>query len=67
MGPQAFRLLRTYWSWLRVVAKAGGCYSSSFQGFRGVTQGYPLSPTIFNLVVYSMVKTLVEVMVEGAD
>ena len=34
-----------------MVARAGGYYGFDFQGFRGVTQGYLLSPTIFNVVV----------------
>ena len=35
----------------------------SVKGFRGVTQGEPLSPTIFNVVVDVVVRHWVEVMV----
>ena len=37
----------------------------SFQGFRRVTHGVPLSTTIFNVVVDAVVRHWVEVMVEG--
>ena len=34
-----------------MVARAGGYYGEAFKGARGVTQGDPLSPKIFNVVV----------------
>ena len=43
---QACQILQMYWGRMRKVARAGGYYGSAFQGFRGVTQGEPLSPTI---------------------
>ena len=49
-----------------MIARAGGYYRSAFQGFRGVTQGETLTPTIFNVVVALVVRNWVEVMVEGA-
>ena len=50
-----------------MFAKAGGYYGSAFQGFRGVTQGDPLYPTIFNMLVGAVVRHWVEVMVESAE
>ena len=38
-----------------MVAQAGGYYGTGFKGARGVTQGDPLSPTIFNVVVDAVV------------
>ena len=38
-----------------MVARVGGYYGSPFHGQRGVTQGDPLSPTIFNAVVDAVV------------
>ena len=49
-----------------MVAHTGGYYRTEFQGFRGVTQGDPLSPTIFNLVVDTMVQHRLAVTVERA-
>ena len=49
-----------------MVMRSGGYYRSAFQGFRGVTQGDPMSPTIFNMVAYAVVWHWVELMVEGA-
>ena len=52
VGPRSRRLLRTYWGRLTMVVRAGGgYYRELFKGDQGVTQGDPLSPTIFNVVV----------------
>ena len=67
VGPRSRRLLQTYCRRFRMVARAGGYYSTAFQGVRGVTQGDPLSPTIFNVVVEMVVRHRVTVMVEGAE
>ena len=37
VGPNARRLLMTYWRRLTMVARAGGCYGTKFRGERGVT------------------------------
>ena len=39
-----------------MVARAGQYYGTGFKGERGVTQGNPLSPTIFNVVVDAVVR-----------
>ena len=38
-----------------MVVRAGGYYVEPFREERGVTQGNPLSPTIFNMVVDAVV------------
>ena len=39
-----------------MLERAGGYYGTTFQGVRGVTQIDPLSPTIFNVVVDTVVR-----------
>ena len=39
-----------------MVARVGGYYGEAFKGAWGVTQGDPLSPTIFNVVVDAVVR-----------
>ena len=56
MGPRDLRLFQLYWERLRMVARAGGYYVAPFCEERGVTQGDPLSPTIFNVVVDVVVR-----------
>ena len=50
-----------------VVARAGGYCGAAFKGGRGVTQGDPLSPTNFNVMVDVVVRHWLDVMVEGAE
>ena len=61
------RLLREYWNKSTMVARAGGYYGTGFKGGRGVTQGDPLSPTIFNVVVYAVVYHWVTLLVTEAE
>ena len=39
-----------------MVARAGRYYEKGFKGERGMMQGDPLSPTIFNVVVDAVVR-----------
>ena len=50
-----------------MVARAGGYYGKAFKGERGVTQGEPLSPTIFNVVVDAVVRHWVNGLVDKAE
>ena len=50
-----------------MVASTGGYYGAAFKGARGVTQGDPLSHTIFNVVVDVVVRHWVTVIVEGSE
>ena len=50
-----------------MVARVGGYYGAAFKGARGMAQGDPLSPTIFNVVMDAVVRHWVKVMMEGAE
>ena len=67
VGPSARRFLTTYLRRLTMVARAGGYYGIEFKGERGVTQGDPLSPTIFNVVVDAVVQHWVNELVDAAE
>ena len=67
VGPSAKRLLTTYWRCLTMVAMAGRYYGEAFKGARGVTQGDPLSPTIFNVVVDAVVRHWIDGIVDKTE
>ena len=50
-----------------MVAREGGYYGESFKRARVVTQGDPLSPTIFNVVVDAVVCHWVTMALEEAE
>ena len=50
-----------------MVARAVGYYGDAFKGAQGVTQGDPLSPTIFNVVVDEVVRHWVNMAIEEAE
>ena len=48
-----------------MVAFAGGYYGAPFKGYQGLTQGYPMYPTILNLVVDMVAKHWIYLVVYG--
>ena len=50
------RLIRFFWDNAVLVCRAGGCYGTPFRSHRGVTQGGPFSPRIFNVMVDAIVR-----------
>ena len=53
--PRSLCLLCRYWAQLHIVARVEEYYGLPFRRERGVTQGDPLSPTTFNVVVDAVV------------
>ena len=56
VGDRVRRLLREYWDRTTMVVRAGGYYGTGFKVGWGVTQGDPLPPTIFNVVMDAVVR-----------
>ena len=56
MGPWALRLMKSFWDNEVLVCRVAGYYGRPFKSECGVTQGAPLSPTIFNLMVDVIVR-----------
>ena len=68
--PRTLRILRTYLGRLTVLARAVGYYIPTFKGYHIVTQGDPLSPTLFNVVMDAVIRhwvTVVAEMEEGME
>ena len=57
VGPNFIRLLKHFWETAEMVCKAGGYFGrDKFLAGRGVTQGGPVSPRIFNIMVDAVVR-----------
>ena len=56
VGPKTIRLLRSFWDAAELVCRAVGRYGEPFKAERGVTQGGPLSSTLFNILVDAVVR-----------
>ena len=67
VGERVRRMLREYWECTAMVARAGSYYGKGFKGGRVVTQGDPLSPTIFNMVVDAVVRHWLTITAQEAE
>ena len=56
VGPNMLGLIRTFWDEQQLVCRAARRYGEPFEASRGVTQGGPLSPKIFNIMVDAVVR-----------
>ena len=63
VGPRDICLLKWYWDRLIMVVKSGGYYGTIFKGCHRFIQGYPLSITLFNIVVDTMIHHWITVVV----
>ena len=60
MGANLDRLLDNYWPRQMIVPKLGKYPRTAFGSGRGVTHGDPKYPMIFNIVVYGVVRAVLE-------
>ena len=56
VGPKLLWLLQHFWDEAGIVYRAGGCYDKPFKACQRVTQGAPVSPRVFNLMVDAIVR-----------
>jgi hypothetical protein len=57
VGPNLVRLQNLFcWENAKLVCRAGGCYGNLFAANRGITQGSPLSPLMFNVCFDAIVR-----------
>ena len=59
--PLELHIHTRYWDRISMVAQAGGYFMSPSKGQHGVTQGDPLYPTIFTMVVDAVLRHWVSV------
>ena len=50
------RLIKFFWTMHCLYAEPRGPYGKEFQACRGITQGGPLSPKLFNIMVNAIVR-----------
>ncbi|KAL7541335.1 hypothetical protein ACHAWF_006905 [Thalassiosira exigua] len=75
VGLNTRRLIKLFWAPAEMVCRAGESYGTPFGAGRGVTQGRPLLPKLFNILVDAIVREWLQVLfgddavflVEGRD
>jgi hypothetical protein len=64
--PNMVWLVRNFWKEATMVCHASGNYGEPFQAGRGVTQGGPLSPKLFNILVDAVAREWMQKLREGS-
>ena len=59
-------MLQQFWDQLVMVVRVSGYYTTPFKMLWGVTQGVPVSPKVFNILVDVVVRNWITVLVEKA-
>ena len=62
MGPNPARLLNSYWYWQRIVLDTDNFPGKEFRTGRGLTQGDPASPMVFNVAVDAVVRAFLDIV-----
>jgi hypothetical protein len=65
VGPRMRHLIQKFWKEAVLVCRASGVYGDTFSAGRGVTQGGPLSPKLFNILVDAVVREWMDQMFGG--
>jgi len=63
VGPNMLHLIENFWENAELVCRANGRFGTPFKAHRGVTQGGPVSPKIFNIMVDAMVREWIRQLV----
>jgi hypothetical protein len=63
VGPNMLRLIEFFWENAELVCRANGRFGEPFKAHRGVTQGGPVSPKIFNIMVDAIVREWIRILV----
>ena len=63
-GPDMCRIFLEFWERQEVVTRENGYHGPRFQATRGITQGYHILPTLFNIVVNNLVRNCMSITVE---
>ena len=66
VGPKMRALIRAFWDQAVMACRAQGNFGRVFTTGRGVTQGGPLLPWLFNIVVDTIVRELLRQMFRDA-
>jgi hypothetical protein len=67
MGALTLQLLCQFWDRQLVVAKQGGHFGVAFLATRGFTQGDIVSPTIFNILVDSVIQHWLNLILDNGS
>ena len=67
VGPNMLRLIKLFWDRAVLVCRASGVYGEPFLAGRGVTQGGPLSPKLFNILVDAIVREWLHLLYPDYD